>query len=521
LTDERIYRDLSIPVAAMNEERLEQDRALMSEITDDVERCLYRFHYSNAGMVIGFLMRMEPFTTLHIAFQGGRFDYADRLFNAIPYSWQSVTGTDHDYRELIPEFYCLPEFLENRNGFDLGKMQHGETAADVTLPAWCSTSFEFIQVHRQALESEYVRNHLNEWIDLIFGCYQSSLEKNNLYHLYSYQECMERGLDDDQKMMAKRFCANFGTCPTKLLTKQHLKSLPPVVNPELSEFELDNNPTQILYFDRLVVLDQKGEVQHLASNTKTTHQIQQSEYLQILYVERPVQFIFLHKHGGFVTITRCERDHIAHSGSSIRCMAQIDNEFLVTAGNDYLIYIWTVPTFDLLGTIPIQSTQIISIDGSRALNAIVCMNAQKQVFVCWFFEMKSVWSFNTELVGDWIHRVCVLSNGMIAVSCESIGSRADENNKVVFFDFQGRKIGEALIDGKFVKMIPISTKAAENYLVVSTAKKKVFVVNCDNCKLHTVLEGTAFPDLVAAIDDTKRLVVVTPRKPKKARVVHF
>jgi hypothetical protein len=29
----------------------------------------------------------------------------------------------HYIKELIPEFYCLPEFLDNSNGFDLGVRQ--------------------------------------------------------------------------------------------------------------------------------------------------------------------------------------------------------------------------------------------------------------------------------------------------------------------------------------------------------------------------------------------------------------
>ena len=31
---------------------------------------------------------------------------------------------------------------------------------------------EFIAIHRQALESEYVSENLHEWVDLIFGCRQ-------------------------------------------------------------------------------------------------------------------------------------------------------------------------------------------------------------------------------------------------------------------------------------------------------------------------------------------------------------
>jgi hypothetical protein len=41
-----------------------------------------------------------------------------------------------DVKELIPEFFVLPEFLINKNRFDFGKKQNGDRVDDVILPAW-------------------------------------------------------------------------------------------------------------------------------------------------------------------------------------------------------------------------------------------------------------------------------------------------------------------------------------------------------------------------------------------------
>jgi hypothetical protein len=41
-----------------------------------------------------------------------------------------------DVRELIPEFFYLPDFLENRNHFDIGTKQNGDSLDDVLLPPW-------------------------------------------------------------------------------------------------------------------------------------------------------------------------------------------------------------------------------------------------------------------------------------------------------------------------------------------------------------------------------------------------
>ena len=54
-------------------------------------------------------------------FQGGNFDLADRMFHSIPDAWKSASETNMaDIKELIPEFFYLPEFLGNSNSFDLG-----------------------------------------------------------------------------------------------------------------------------------------------------------------------------------------------------------------------------------------------------------------------------------------------------------------------------------------------------------------------------------------------------------------
>lgn len=49
-------------------------------------------------------------------------------------------------------------------------LQDGQWLADVELPPWAGGSpDEFIRIQREALESEWVSEHLHEWIDLIFG----------------------------------------------------------------------------------------------------------------------------------------------------------------------------------------------------------------------------------------------------------------------------------------------------------------------------------------------------------------
>lgn len=44
---------------------------------------------------------MEPFTTLAIQLQGGKFDHADRMFSDIAATWNGVLEDMSDVKELV------------------------------------------------------------------------------------------------------------------------------------------------------------------------------------------------------------------------------------------------------------------------------------------------------------------------------------------------------------------------------------------------------------------------------------
>lgn len=76
-------------------------------------------------IVCSYLVRLEPFSQHFLRLQGGHFDLADRMFHSIKEAWLSASKFNMaDVKELIPEFFYLPEFLANSNNFDLGKIIH-------------------------------------------------------------------------------------------------------------------------------------------------------------------------------------------------------------------------------------------------------------------------------------------------------------------------------------------------------------------------------------------------------------
>lgn len=242
LSNEEIFRDLSKPMGAQSEERelLLKERYEASKEMGEPNPFHYGTHYSSAMIVTSYLIRMNPFTESYLKLQGGKFDRADRLFNNLGKVWKSATSLSTDVRELIPEFYYIGDFLKNSNGLKLGITQEGQEVDDVQLPAWSNGDpLRFIYIMREALESDYVSEHLNEWIDLVFGFKQQgkeAFEATNVFHDYSYSGNvnLENVEDDHERAVITSIIHNFGQTPLKIFQKPHPQKT--VFSPAIEEY---------------------------------------------------------------------------------------------------------------------------------------------------------------------------------------------------------------------------------------------------------------------------------------------
>ncbi|XP_029129254.1 BEACH domain-containing protein C2 isoform X2 [Cajanus cajan] len=232
LSNPSSYRDLSKPVGALNPDRLKKFQERYTSFDDPViPKFHYGSHYSSAGTVLYYLVRVEPFTTLAIKLQGGKFDHADRMFSDISATWNGVLEDMSDVKELVPELFYLPEVLTNENSIDFGTTQLGGKLDTVQLPAWAENPVDFVHKHRMALESEYVSAHLHEWIDLIFGYKQQGKEAitaNNVFFYITYEGTVDidKISDPVQQRATQDQIAYFGQTPSQLLTVPHLKKMP-------------------------------------------------------------------------------------------------------------------------------------------------------------------------------------------------------------------------------------------------------------------------------------------------------
>ncbi|CAJ0564182.1 unnamed protein product, partial [Mesorhabditis spiculigera] len=195
----------------------------------------YGSHYSNSGIVSHFLVRLMPFTKMALEYQDGRFDLPDRLFNSIESVWRlSSSESTTDFKELIPEFFYFPEFLQNRHNLNLGVRQSYEEVNDVMLPPWVpSNAFRlFTLINRQALESAYVVANLHHWIDLIFGFKQNgkaAKEAMNVFHPLTHMANIAQADMGDEVDRGARatIIRTYGQMPTQLFNAPHQPHLTP------------------------------------------------------------------------------------------------------------------------------------------------------------------------------------------------------------------------------------------------------------------------------------------------------
>ncbi|XP_058268225.1 neurobeachin a isoform X13 [Hemibagrus wyckioides] len=267
------FRDLSKPIGALNPKRA----AFYAERYETWEEDgtpphHYTSLYSTAASTLLWLHRIEPFTTFYLNGNDNRFDHPDRTFSGIMRSWRSCQRDTSDVKELIPEFYYLPEMFVNSNGYDLGLREDHTPVCDVDLPAWAKKPEDFVRINRMALESEFVSCQLHQWIDLIFGYKQrgpEAVRALNVFHYMSYEGSVNLDTVTDLQLRESMEAQiqTFGQVPSQLLIEPH--------PPRSSAMHLCFLPQSPLMFkdqmqqDVIMVLKfpSNSPVTHVAANT--------------------------------------------------------------------------------------------------------------------------------------------------------------------------------------------------------------------------------------------------------------
>ncbi|KAI8262996.1 Beige protein-like protein 1 [Colletotrichum sp. SAR11_239] len=368
LNDPASFRDLSKPMGAQTSGRVSGFRESYDALAEIGETPFhYGTHYSSAMIVSSYLIRLPPFVQSYILLQGGSFDHADRLFQSIPHAWQSASCDNKaDVRELIPEFFCLPEFLTNINQYNFGNREStGTKVNNVVLPPWAKGDPKiFIAKHREALESPYVSQHLNQWIDLVFGYKQrgdAAVDNLNVFHHLSYRGATD--LDNISDPQERRITAgvihNFGQTPHQVFTRSHPArehASCPIRRLDTSVYALTRLSHPLLEsHERVASLIYSPKIDRLiCASPFRLNVAPYDKFLEWGYADNSVRFFFsdnrrVRKPGTFSGRASTNDQKPAglfenlHIGQ-LSCATFADSKTLITAGEDCVISVYAVHT---------------------------------------------------------------------------------------------------------------------------------------------------------------------------------
>ena len=197
IKEDYTYRDLSTQMGMLtfNEVCIKRKKNYLTSykvIKQDgiLKPYIFGCNYSNPTYVCNYLIRLFPFTQISIEIQGSGFDTPHRLFVSIEKAFKNATSQSTDIRELIPEFFFLPEMFTNLNNLNMGCLDTNVPVNDVTTP--CNNNpYKFTSIMRNILENEHISYTINNWIDLIFGYKVKGKEAENAKNLYTEQSYQE------------------------------------------------------------------------------------------------------------------------------------------------------------------------------------------------------------------------------------------------------------------------------------------------------------------------------------------
>ncbi|XP_053674040.1 WD repeat and FYVE domain-containing protein 3 [Anopheles nili] len=419
LNDPANFRDLAKPMGAQSQERLEQFQKRYKDWDDplgDTPPYHYGTHYSSAMIICSYLVRLEPFTQHFLRLQGGHFDLADRMFHSIKEAWVSASKQNMaDVKELIPEFFYLPEFLENTNSFDLGSKQNGEVLNHVVLPPWAKNDpREFIRLHREALECNYVSRQLHLWIDLIFGCKQqgqASIDAVNVFHHLFYEGNVDiYNIEDPlQKSAAIGFINNFGQIPKQLFRKPHpAKRMSPMkqfsmlvdVSPLIPPLSpIGSTPTinyeKIFYYHlnnlkptQHPIKEVKGPVGQIIQHEKNVLAVEQNKILIPSAYNRYVAWGYA-DHSIRVGSYDSDRpsyawENIDHSGEILACTCP-NTKMLILAGTSSVLSVYNIDIkikkISLKQTLFGHTDAVTALSSSNAYNIIISGSRDRSAII--------------------------------------------------------------------------------------------------------------------------------------------
>ena len=277
----KIYKSLLKDYQSINSK--EKNLLMKGGIETYEKPYIFGSHYSNPIYVCHYLTRIFPYSNIIIELQGSKFDDPDRLFLSVNNSFNGATTQKGDLRELIPEFYYIPEMFLNINNLDLGIRRNKVKVNNVNCPIWSNDDpYKMITILFYAFESFNVSSNINNWIDLVFGFKQRGEEAekaNNIFMNATYpSEINIEKYDKNMKMYYYR-CVEFGITPKQIFFKK---------------FPCKNDAFKVLEFKQISLLEKENiKVLKIDLNDELNDDINVNKKILIMKVINNEEFVII------------------------------------------------------------------------------------------------------------------------------------------------------------------------------------------------------------------------------------
>ena len=151
----------------------------------------FNTHYSNSIYTSNYLIRLFPYSFSAIELQGKGFDHPNRLFHSIEDTLNNISSQKSDLRELIPEFFYLPEMFMNINSINFSQRTNKELVDDVIMPKKLPIKNKSISYNNNIEYNEMLYNDFN-----VVMTDNSSSKKENFKKCFIFIEDMKNKLEN-------------------------------------------------------------------------------------------------------------------------------------------------------------------------------------------------------------------------------------------------------------------------------------------------------------------------------------
>ena len=375
----------------------------------------YGSHYSNPAYISYYLSRILPFSFSAIEIQGNSFGVADRLFMNLERSFISSSSEKSDLRELIPEFFFLPNLFCNFNNLNFGFLQDKSSnqnstskilrairekkkiinendkiyVNEVLTGFWNKNNSNFfVFLHRKILENKKLK--INDWIKLIFGIFSVGDEarnNQNLFMPYCYDNVISLRINDIEEDMKLSYIKLFelgvnakqvfysdvnDKRDNSLSRKYEKKSFVNQENEKIEKFFYINEKDNLKTFKGIKHLEKfNSNISAWSIYITSKNKI----YL-ILGIENGIILLYKKKENDEFDLVKIINNH----SKKIKYININDNlNMFIECSEDNYINLYTLPNLKLIHSMKIPNTEFVLLTSSPLIGFIVITN--KEIFM--------------------------------------------------------------------------------------------------------------------------------------------